>query len=406
MRNSTRLQSVASATWHSQLRQLLNTRRQQGLWRQPKLVGADCLDFSSNDYLGLAREPAVLRAYQQGLVKYGTGSNGSPLVSGYQLPHKRLSEALAEWLGYEAVLLTSSGYAANQAVAAALQPLQPHYYFDKRNHASMYDAVYASTLHAKPAFTRFRHNDMQHLSQLLERRTLDTEQTLVIASEGIFSMGGDAAPLAQLAELKKRYPNAVIWLDDAHGLGVTGTQGAGVRSLSGGDQVDILSASFGKAFGLGGGFVASSAAVIEAAWQQARHYIYSTSFSAAQACALHAALSLIQGKGAANTSIHAQLVDNIGHFVAGLVERGWRSAANADQCLHPIQPVVVGDIKQALRLAKHLATQRIHCVAIRPPTVPLNQTGLRVTIRANHSRQDIDRLLNGLGDAEYWGVYG
>lgn len=398
-----RINQPAIPDWQTQLEQHVLARQEQGLWRQPKVAPAGWLDFSSNDYLGLARHPQVLDAYQEGLRQYGTGSGGSPLVSGYQWPHQRLSEALAEWLGYESVLLTASGYAANQAVAAALHPLQAHWYFDKRNHASMYDAVYATTHHAKAVFSRFHHNDIAHLSRLLERRATNLNQPVVIASEGVFSMDGDSVPLAQLTALKARYPNAILWIDDAHGIGVTGEQGAGVRGLHEGDKIDVVSGSFGKAFGLAGGFVASNTAVIEAAWQQARTYIYSTSFSAAQTCALHAALSLIQQK---ETGFHATLADNIAYFYAGLVKRGWRSDSKKleKRYPHPIQPLVVGDIERAKALAAHLATQRIHCVAIRPPTVPLNQTGIRVTIRASHSRSDIDCLLAALGEASQWGV--
>lgn len=391
--------------WRQQLSVQLDTRRAQGLWRAPKLAGNDWVDFSSNDYLGLSQHPQVIAAYQRGLTEFGAGSGGSPLISGYQKPHQRLHDALAEWLGRERVLLTSSGYAANYAVAAALSLLEteqgkPQYYFDKRNHASMYDAIESTTGLVRPGLIRFRHNDVQHLRQLVQQqaRSSVVPAVRVIASEGVFSMDGDAAPLARLVEVKQQTPNSILWLDDAHGVGVTGDHGAGVCGMDSGDGVDIVSATFGKAFGLGGAFVAASAPVIEAAWQQARHYIYSTAFSGAQAEAIYAALQCIQQQ----PTLRQQLDENVAYLKAGLAALEWRTEAQNLDYPHAIQPIVVGDINQALALATHLQAKGIHCVAIRPPTVPMAQAGIRVTIRANHSVADIDRLLGALGTAAHW----
>lgn len=391
--------------WQVQLQNQLLQRKQQRLWRQPKLLLNGWLDFSSNDYLGLTSHPEVVAAFQDGLQEYGCSSGGSPLIGGYHIPHQRLSDALATWLGYDEVVLTSSGYAANHAVVAALQHLQPTYYFDKRNHASMYDAVQAVHGNRPNPLRRFRHNDTRHLTELYARAIKDTGKDAekvpsVVASEGIFSMDGDATPLSELVSFKRQHLNTLLWVDDAHGLGTTGRQGAGVRGLAMGNAVDIVSGSFAKAFGVAGGFVASHRSVVESAWQQSRHYIYSSGFSAAQACALLAALRVVQRPGPELGT----LTKNIEYFHDGLVKRGWRSASSKKGYTHAIQPVVLGDVDQALRLAQHLAAHQIFCVAIRPPTVPFTQAGIRISLRANHTIADIGRLLQVLGEAAEWGV--
>lgn len=380
--------------WQAQLRDLAQQRQQTGLWRAPKVTAEGLVDFSSNDYLGLSVHPHVMAAFQQGIQRYGCGSGGSPLLSGYHAPHQQLSEQLADWLGRDAVLLTSSGYAANHAVAAVFEHCSPRYYFDKRNHASMYDAIAS---HSREQFYRFRHNDVAHLQRQCTAN-VEADTLTVIASEGVFSMDGDGAPLDALVHVKRQLSHTALWLDDAHGVGVVGTDGAGVCAAYGQDDIDVVTATFGKAFGLGGAFVAGSQDFIEAAHQYARHYIYSTAFSAAQACAIQAALAVIRSEA----QWREQLEQHIRFFNQSLLAQGWRTEVQNEQLQHAIQPIQIGDIQTTLELHQHLLAQGLQCVPIRPPTVPAGQTGLRVSLRATHTRQELIRLLHALGDASQW----
>lgn len=400
-------EAACKHSWRKRLQADADKRRQQNLWRQPRVLDTGYLNFCSNDYLGLSRHHKVIEAFRLGLTHFGCGSGGSPLINGYQAPHHALSEQLADWLGRDAVLLTGSGYAANYAVANVLAQLNPAYFFDKSNHASMYDAIgYDSHGGYQSNLRRFRHNDLTHLARLLDSNehagnSDEPAQQVVIASEGIFSMDGDALPLQQLLELKQTYAakfDPLLWVDDAHGIGISGEHGAGVCGQAGSDEVAVVSATFGKAFGINGAFVAADHCFIEAAWQQARHYIYSTAFSAAQAFALTSALEVIKTE----TQHQQQLQRNITEFKQGLVAQGWRSDALNQSLNHAIQPIVTGSARSALALSAQLAAQGIHCLAIRPPTVTATKSGIRVIIRADHSQSEIARLLDCLGQYEHF----
>ena len=399
-------------SWRERLQVQSLQRRQQNLWRQPRVLEPGHLNFCSNDYLGLSRHPKVIAAFRQGLARFGCGSGGSPLLNGYQAPHHELSEQLADWLGRDAVLLTGSGYAANYAVANVLAQLNSAYYLDKSSHASMYDAIgfeakgyeakgHNVTSRQQQNLRRFRHNDLAHLAHLLDSKPAEPGQQVVIAGEGIYSMDGDALPLKSLLQLKQRYASIcdpLIWVDDAHGIGVSGTNGAGVCAHTSSDDVAVVSATFGKAFGISGAFVAADDCLIATAWQQARHYIYSTAFSAAQAVALSAALEVIKSE----PQHQQQLVRNITVLKQGLVAQGWRNDTQNQHLNHAIQPIVTGCARSALALSAQLAAQGIDCLAIRPPTVAAAKSGIRVTLRADHTPSEIARLLDALGPYEHF----
>lgn len=381
--------------FNAQLEVEKQQRRDAHLWRQPKLHNAErAVNFCSNDYLSLSKHPRVVQRFQQALAEYGTGSGGSPLVSGYQKPHRKLEEQLADWLGVPAVALTGSGYAANHAVVAVLAQHKVGVLYDKRNHASMYDAVNS----CRAQMERFRHQDLAHALQQSEKLKRHTA-IQCIASEGVFSMDGDALDLVAAAacksDLQQQLDDALLWVDDAHGIGVTGVDGRGVVSLQPEPTlIDIISASFGKAFGLSGAFVAGSSLFIESLWQHARHYIYSTAFSAAQAEALQQALSII-----ITEPWHRQrLDDNIDYFKQGLLQQGWRSDEANQRLNHAIQPVHCGSNRRAVELSQKLALQGIACGAMRPPTVPAGHACLRFTLNACHSRNDIEQALDALGE--------
>ncbi len=353
-----------------------------GRWLQAD--GCQYLNFSSNDYLGLSHHPQIICAWQQGAERFGVGSGGSGHVSGYSIAHQALEEELAQWLGYSRALLFISGFAANQAVIAALMGKDDRIVADRLSHASLLEAASLS-----PAtLRRFSHNDSQHLARLLA--TPCPGQQLVV-TEGVFSMDGDSAPLAEIHAMAQQR-NAWLLVDDAHGIGVTGEEGRGSCWQQ---QVkpELLVVTFGKGFGVSGAAILCSDSVADYLLQFARHLIYSTSMPPAQAQALRASLAVIRSHE--GDERRAKLAMLIQRFRAGINTRSL-TLANSDSA---IQPLIVGDNQHALRLADTLRQQGCWVTAIRPPTVPVGTARLRLTLTQAHETQDIDRLLEVLNGA-------
>ncbi|EKP0304089.1 8-amino-7-oxononanoate synthase [Aeromonas veronii] len=345
-----------------------------------RVAGRDYLNFSANDYLGLADHPAIKTAFNAGIERYGAGSGASPLVTGYSRAHQELEETLAEWLGVEAVLLFNCGFSANQAVLKALLGKEHLLWQDKLNHASLQEM--GSQLPCK--MKRFAHNDMVALE-----RQLEPNRGLIV-SEGVFSMDGDQGPWRDLATLAAQSGNWLM-IDDAHGLGVLGPEGRGTLAAQGVPpaSVHIQMGTFGKALGVAGAFVGGSCELVEYLVNFARHYVYSTHMPAAQACAVSKSIELVR---AADKS-RAHLGQLIARFRQGTEELGWQLGASNT----PIQPLLVGESVAALQLAERLRDRGIWAGAIRPPTVPVGTARLRITLSAAHSEQDVDRLLDALG---------
>ncbi|KAA9000581.1 8-amino-7-oxononanoate synthase [Affinibrenneria salicis] len=342
------------------------------------------LNFSSNDYLGLSRDAGVIAAWRQGARRYGAGSGGSGHVTGYSVAHAALEQALADWLGYPRALLFISGYAANQALVTALTRAGDRILADKLSHASLIEAATLS-----PAvLRRFVHNQPSALETLLAKPD-DGGETLVV-TEGVFSMDGDSAPLAELQRLS-RAAGAWLMVDDAHGIGVCGEQGRG-SCWRQGVRPDLLVVTFGKAFGVSGAAVLCEQPTAEYLLQFARHLIYSTAMPAAQACALSAALTRIRQ----GDDLRAALQRNIRQLRAGLRALPWR-LTDSDSA---IQPLIVGDNGRALELAQRLRAAGMWVSAMRPPTVPPGSARLRITLTAAHQPEDIDRLLEVLRHAD------
>ncbi|MDA5534980.1 8-amino-7-oxononanoate synthase [Yersinia mollaretii] len=348
-----------------------------GRWLQAD--GRHYLNFASNDYLGLSQDAAVIAAWQQGAQRYGVGSGGSGHVTGYSQPHAQLEQQLADWLGYPRALLFISGYAANQAVLAALMGADDRILADKLSHASLLEAA----AHSPAQLRRFAHNQPDSLQNLLSKPCCG--QTLVV-TEGVFSMDGDCAPLAAL---QQHTTAAGGWLmvDDAHGIGVQGEGGRGSCALQG-VKPELLVVTFGKAFGLSGAAVLCQEPVAEYLLQYARHLIYSTAMPPAQAIALQTALLRIQQAD----DLRQQLQQRIAQFRRGAADLPLSLGGSETA----IQPLLVGDNAQTLALAEQLRAAGLWVTAIRPPTVPPGGARLRITLSAAHQPEDIDRLLEGL----------
>lgn len=382
----------------ARLQQALAERQQAGLRRQSQVFtqvqgrllqcnGKAYLNFSANDYLDLASNKLLQAALAEGASRYGVGSTGSPLVTGYHSAHADLTAELADWLGFERVLLFSSGFAANQTMLSSLAAESDLLLLDKLSHASLIDAA----LQHKGRFKRFAHNDLAALSRLLPAIPSADSHSLVV-TEGVFSMDGDSPDLTAMVRLCAEQ-DAALLLDDAHGLGVLGEEGRGSWFAQGLNPADLYCymANFGKALGVGGAFLAGSKTVIDYIEQFGRHYIYSTALSPALCCAVSKSIELVRTEQWRRDKLY----DNIALFQQ-------RAAAAGLPCLAAsgaIQAVMLGNSEQAVAVSQQLREQGIWLTAIRPPTVPPGTARLRVTLSASQQPEDIEYLIKMLQQA-------
>ncbi len=371
------------------LRKQENLYRQRGVLDGPQGVeicidGQDCLSFCSNDYLGLANHPQVVAAFHRGLDEYGAGSGAAHLVSGHSRAHHQLEEELAAFTGRPRTLLFSTGYMANLGVMAALLGRSDRVFEDRANHASLLDGARLSAAR----LIRYRHADAKDLAA---RMASAPPGEYMVATDGVFSMDGDIAPLQDLARLCAQQ-QAWFMVDDAHGFGVLGRDGRGSVDAAGlgVEDVPILVGTLGKAFGTFGAFVAGSEELVETLIQQARSWIYTTASPPALACATRAALQLVCSEGWRRE----RLVALIRRFRAGAQQLDLPLL----ESYTPIQPLLVGDAGKALQMSAALREQRILVTAIRPPTVPEGTARLRITFSALHTDEQVDRLLDVLGN--------
>ncbi|MBK9161797.1 MAG: 8-amino-7-oxononanoate synthase [Nitrosomonadales bacterium] len=413
----------------------LDERAAQGLLRRRRTLdspqsphiavdGAPYLSFCSNDYLGLANHPQLKEALQQGVQQWGAGAGAAHLVSGHFTPHHELEQQLAAFVGKPAALLFSTGYMANLGVVQALVGKDDTVFADKLNHASLNDAMLLS----RAKVQRYRHGDMAQLDSLLAKQ--QGGRKLVI-TDAVFSMDGDIAPLPELLALCEKH-DAWLLVDDAHGFGVLGAQGRGCLSHFGldgesgnpserdelqgaaqratthtalvgeelastrysrspaqpGFERVILMGTLGKAAGVSGAFVAADRVVIDTLVNHARSYVYTTAAPAALAVALMASLRLIEQ----GDELRDHLFRLIGKLRASLADLPWAMMPSDTA----IQPLLVGDNRQALALSEALRERDLWVAAIRPPTVPQGTARLRITLSAAHSVEDVERLSGAL----------
>ena len=375
------------------LSKALNARKQENLYRSRQVVdgpqgietqidGKTFLSFCSNDYLGLANHPQVIAAFHKGLDEFGAGSGAAHLISGHSRAHHQLEEELADFVQRPRALLFSTGYMANLGVMSVLSGHGDRVFQDCANHASLLDGARLSGAR----LVRYKHCDTD---DLVERMNTAPDAGYLVATDGVFSMDGDIAPLAELAKIAGKYA-AWLMVDDAHGLGVVGPNGRGTVAQAGLgiQQVPVLMATLGKAFGCFGAFVAGSEDLVETLIQQARTYIYTTAPPPAVAAATCAALKLVREEEWRRETLQAL----VKRFRAGAAQLG----LNLVDSGIPIQPLIVGDAGAALQCSEALRGQGILVTAIRPPTVPEGSARLRITFSATHSEAHVDRLLDVL----------
>ena len=344
--------------------------------------GKPLLAFCSNDYLGLAAHPALKEAVSASARRWGTGSGGSHVVSGHMQPHEALEKALAAFVGAERALFYSTGYMANIGVVPTLVGRGDAVFADRLNHASLIDAVQLS----RAEHRRYAHNDMAHLERLL---AASTAKRKLILSDAVFSMDGDLAPLAKLAELAERY-DAWLVIDDAHGFGVLGRHGSGSLDHAGLPFSPrlVYIGTLGKAAGVSGAFVAGSDTVIEWLMQRSRSYIFTTASSPVLASAICASLELV----ANGDDLRSHLQALIARLQNGLSGSRWKLLPS----FTAIQPVVVGENDAVLKVSEGLRDRGIWVPAIRPPTVPAGSARLRISLSAAHTEEQVDTLVQAL----------
>jgi 8-amino-7-oxononanoate synthase len=356
--------------------------------RRTRRVGlrGGLVNFSSNDYLGLASHPKVVRAFQDAAAKHGVGSGASHLVTGHGPEHHALEEAVAAFTGRERALVYSTGYMANMGVIGALADQNATIIADKLNHASLIDGSRLTRAHS----LRYPHGDSGRAEELLA--SLDPSiDTRLLVTDGVFSMDGDLAPLPDLARAARMH-DAWLIVDDAHGLGVVGATGRGICEhfdLSV-DDVPVLIGTFGKAFGTFGAFVAGDADLIEYLIQKSRTYIYTTALPPAVAAATRVALEVSQRESWRREKVLALAR----RFRDGLGLTSHESGES--QPGSAIVPVVLGEARRALALSSALESQGLLVAAIRPPTVPAGTARLRVTFSAAHEEHQVDALIAAL----------
>lgn len=362
--------------------ELLNLKRRKVLVEQQNarhlvIDGRQYLNFSSNDYLGLNHHPEINKALAQGVEKFGSCSSASSLISGYQYAHQRLEEKVCQWLNKPKCLLFNSGFSANQAVLSSLANDNVAFYLDKLSHASLIDGAFGQNGYAK----RFKHNDYAHLDRLLTSSQFNSK---LVVSEGVFSMDGDSADTAKLGNICQTN-QAKLYIDDAHAIGIKGKLGQG--SVADNADIDIVMATCGKAIATSGAFIACDNDLHDFLVNFARHYIYSTAMSPANAWATVKSIELIEQE-----AWRRDKIKHLSQLFSTKLDQHIKLLPT-DSSIHAI---VLGDERQTINAANELKAQGIWLTAIRPPTVAKGTSRLRVTICSSHKEKDINYLAESI----------
>ena len=346
------------------------------------LDGRQVLNFSSNDYLGLANDPRIKRAAMEAIEKYGFGAGASRLISGNMSSHEELEKELADFKGTESALVYSSGYMANAGIIQALVDRHSVVLCDKLNHASIIDGIILS----RAQLLRYPHADCEALEAIL--KDLPAAQRKLIVTDTVFSMDGDKAPLKEIVDISIRY-NAMLMVDEAHAFGVLGPHGGGlVEELGLCDAVDIQMGTLSKAAGSFGAYVCGSKVLRDYLINRSRSFIYTTAMPPAWPEASRTALRIIrEGVG-----LRRQLQASADYLRQELNVIGFETMRSTT----PIIPILVKDSSQAVDMSRRLLELGILVQAIRPPTVPVGTARLRLTVMATHTREELDRLINAL----------
>ena len=368
------LQALRSASLYRRLRRVEND---QG----PTLIldGREVINFSSNNYLGIANHPALAEAAKRAIDQYGCGSGASRLISGNMALHEELENRLAKFKGTEAALVFNSGFQANTGILSALTGETDAILSDALNHASIIDGCRLSRANT---FV-YAHCDLNGLETVLKQAA--GARRRLIVTETIFSMDGDEAPLAAIVELAEKY-DAWVMVDEAHATGIFGASGAGVVAKLGlGDRVLVQMGTLGKALGGFGAYVAGSRALRELLINRCRSFIFTTALPPAIMATAIAAIDLVEREPERREA----LWDNCRQLADGLRKIGFSLGENQS----PILPLIIGDAKNCMRLSEQLLERGVFAQGIRPPTVPAGTSRLRITLMATHTREHLEKAL-------------
>jgi 8-amino-7-oxononanoate synthase len=347
------------------------------------LDGRPYVNFGSNDYLALAGDARLAAAAIATLREEGLGSGASPLITGRGDAHRRLEARLAEFEGTEAALVFPSGFAANTGTIAALVGPGDAVFADAKNHASLWDGCRVSRADVRV----YPHADWQALDRLLA--AAGKYRRKLVATDGLFSMDGDLAPLVELADVAERHA-AMLLVDEAHATGVLGPCGRGAAELLGVEhRVSVRIGTLSKALGAAGGLAAGSRLLIEWLVNRARPYIYSTAGPPAVAAAALTALEIV----AAEPERRRDLLGRADVLRRALAEQGWDVGRSTSQII----PIVVGEPARAVELSARLREQGLLAPAIRPPTVPEGEACLRISLTCGHTQEMVERLVKATG---------
>ncbi len=373
------------------LRGELDGIREAGLWKSERVVegpqgarvpvaGHEVLNFCANNYLGLAADPTLVRAAQEGLARWGLGLASVRFICGTQTIHKELETAIARFLGFEDAILYTSCFDANGGLFETILDEPDVVISDALNHASIIDGIRLCRAQRQ----RYAHADMEELERLLQGAR--HARTRLIATDGVFSMDGDVAPLARICDLAERY-DALVMVDDSHATGFFGPTGRGTPEHCGvAGRVDIVTSTLGKALGgASGGFTAARAEVVSLLRQRSRPYLFSNTLPPALACAALEGLALLSR----STALRDRLAANTRRFRAAMTAAGFGIRPGE----HPIVPIMLRDARLAHQMAAQLFDEGIYVVGFSYPVVPKDQARIRVQISAAHTEADLDRAV-------------
>jgi glycine C-acetyltransferase len=373
------------------LRGELDAIREAGLWKGERIVegpqgahvpvgGREVLNFCANNYLGLAGDPGLVRAAQEGLARWGLGLASVRFICGTQTIHKDLEAAIAAFLGMDDAVLYTSCFDANGGLFETLLDEPDVVISDALNHASIIDGVRLCRAQRQ----RYAHGDMDELERLLIASR--SARTRLIATDGVFSMDGDVAPLARICDLAERH-DALVMVDDSHATGFFGPTGRGTPEHCGvAGRVDIVTSTLGKALGgASGGFTASRAEIVALLRQRSRPYLFSNTLPPALVCSALEGLALLSR----STALRDRLAANTQRFRAAMTAAGFGLRPGE----HPIVPIMLGDARLAHRMAADLFEEGIYVVGFSYPVVPRDQARIRVQVSAAHTDADLDRAV-------------
>ncbi|MFH8617462.1 glycine C-acetyltransferase [Streptomyces sp. NPDC017979] len=385
------------ASVRDELRTTLDEIRAAGLHKPERVIGTpqsarvsvasgEVLNFCANNYLGLADHPQVVAAAKEALDRWGYGMASVRFICGTQDVHKELEARLSAFLGQEDTILYSSCFDANGGVFETLLGPEDAVISDALNHASIIDGIRLS----KAARHRYANRDLAELEQRL-KETQDARRRLIV-TDGVFSMDGYVAPLAEICDLADRY-DALVMVDDSHAVGFVGPEGRGTPELAGVmDRVDIITGTLGKALGgASGGYVAARAEIVALLRQRSRPYLFSNSLAPVIAAASLTVLDLLESAG----DLRGRLRENTALFRSSMTEAGFEILSGD----HPIVPVMIGDAAAAGRMAELLLERGVYVIGFSYPVVPMGQARIRVQLSAAHSTEDVRRAVTAFVDA-------